>query len=123
MPRDNAVIFVPPTLSLDGLYTRECISYVLGRGYQLAAIIRDWGQIDRMLQAGRAGVVVVAREEHRAGAPDSDPSVTASLELPNAMPEDRVRRILDGDEPVPCGVAPETVAALRMIWWRLRDLP
>ncbi len=120
MPRDSAVIFVPPTLSLDGIYIRDCISYALARGYQLAAIVRDWQQIDRMLRTGRAGVVVVAREEHRAA--EDDPTATVRIQVPDPMPDERVRRILDGDEDVPRDVAPETVAALRLIWWRLRDM-
>jgi hypothetical protein len=124
--RDSAVIFVPPTLSLDGIYAQNCISYALGRGYQLAAVIRDWRQIDQMLQDGRAGVVVVGRGEHWVGEDlgRSEPAGTTQL-LPRPEPsrfnDDGIRRVLNGVDPVPAGVAPETVAALRLIWWHLRD--
>jgi hypothetical protein len=124
--RDSAVIFVPPTLSLDGIYAQECILYVLNRGYQLAAVIRDWRQIDRMLQDGRAGVVVVGRGKHGSGE-ELERSMPADItqSLPRQdlgqFDEGRIWRILDGVDPVPVGVAPETVAALRLIWWNLRD--
>jgi hypothetical protein len=117
--RASAVIFVPSTLSLDGAYAQECITYALDRGYQLAAIERDWRRIDRMLQEGRAGVVVVGRERHTA-CPASE-EVTQKVRANGPFTDDRVRRILNAQEPVPDGVAPETVAALRLLWWRLQD--
>lgn len=63
--RVRAVIFVPPGLSLDGHYAAQCVAYVLNRGYQLAAIFRDWGEVDAFLSLNGAQVVVVARGEHR----------------------------------------------------------
>jgi hypothetical protein len=118
--RDSAVIFVPPTVSLDGLYTQDCISYALGRHYQLAAIERDWRKIERMLREGLASVVVVAREQHHTYT-ESTADQTQVIQGQSQFTEDRVRRILNAEEPVPAGVAPETVAALRLIWWRLQD--
>jgi hypothetical protein len=117
--RDSAVIYVPPTISLDGLYTQERISYALGRGYQLAAVERDWRKIERMLREGLASVVVVAREQHRVC--EERAETTRVIASDGPFTEDRIRRILNAEEPVPAGVAPETVAALRLIWWQLRD--
>ncbi|GAA4924226.1 hypothetical protein [Actinoplanes utahensis] len=68
--RDQAVIFIPPTIERDGLYAQECMSYVVGRGYKLCAIFGDWNDVDLFL--GRNGarvVVVVARAEHRSDRP------------------------------------------------------
>jgi hypothetical protein len=64
-----AVIFIPPNLSLDSLYAEECIAYVISRGYQLAAIVRDWADVDTSLIIGTAQVVIVARNEHRGNRP------------------------------------------------------
>lgn len=131
--RPRAVIYIPATLSLDGHYAATCVTYATSRGYQLIAIIRDWLHIDRLLRSGRAGVVIVAREEHWTGtgtvevAPVLDLdrhralADTRSMERPGSGGDDNVRRVLEGCDPVPVGVAPETVAALRLIWWRLQD--
>lgn len=54
----RAVIVIPPQLSLDSLYARECITYALDRGYQLAAIVRDWNDVDII---NAAQTVIVAR--------------------------------------------------------------
>lgn len=54
----HAIILIPPDLSLDSPYARECISYVLNRGDQLAAIVRDWNDVDVI---SPAQTVIVAR--------------------------------------------------------------
>jgi hypothetical protein len=57
----RAVIVIPPELSLDSLYARERIDYALDRGYQLAAVVRDWADVDASLALNAAQVVIVAR--------------------------------------------------------------
>ncbi|WP_045742269.1 hypothetical protein [Actinoplanes rectilineatus] len=67
MDRIRACIFVPPRLSLDGLYAQRCMTYVARRGYALVSLLRDWGTVERSLLAGHSQVVVVARQDHYAG--------------------------------------------------------
>lgn len=57
----RAVIVIPPDLSLDSLYAKERIDYALDRGYQLAAVVRDWSEVDVNLALNTAQIVIVAR--------------------------------------------------------------
>jgi hypothetical protein len=128
-----AIIHIPPRQSLDGQCATRRMAYALDRSYRLVAAMRDWEAIDRMLRTGQASVVVVACEEHRTGglAEEAgmatvadlgryrDKMATQSIRPATHESTDRLRRILDGDESAPRDVAPETVAALRLIWWRL----
>ncbi|GGN40605.1 hypothetical protein FHR83_006999 [Actinoplanes campanulatus] len=128
-----AVIFIPPSISLDSIYATQCVEYALQRGYRLTAIIREWSVVEHYLCSGSAMVVVVARHEHLAGEQlvevvDSGPcapvvdlcSRRAKQNTRRLWPSrkwfsnDRVREILDGDGPV-YGLDRETVEALRRI--------
>jgi hypothetical protein len=56
----RAVIFIPPEISLDSPYAKQRINYALDRGYQLAAVVRDWSDVDESLARNTAQTVIVA---------------------------------------------------------------
>lgn len=61
----KAVIFMPPDLPEDGLYTRQALMHLDRRGYVLACMpLRDWDSVLHILRHRLASVVVFARREH-----------------------------------------------------------
>lgn len=77
-----AVIYLPPALTLDSKFAQQCIAHLTRRGYELLTIAREWELVARLLQLGRAQVVIVARRSH------INPEWTPRIEVVSEEPED-----------------------------------
>lgn len=60
----TAVAFIPEDHPLDGVYARRCLDHMEQHHYRLRAIIRTWDQLDQVIRANTAEVIVFARREH-----------------------------------------------------------
>jgi hypothetical protein len=79
----NAAIYIGPDLPWDGDEARQCHDQVMRRDYHLATLLRDWDDLDQVLDADDVEVVVFPARLVR-NAKTLDPDITRVLRRHNA---------------------------------------